>query len=283
MQQGLLPTGPFALNRHEAMTELIQPRFGCFISIYVGIVMRLKHLLRLSEAGMVLLLIAGCASTNVQETYEVANTGMPTPSPVLIYNFAVNPQDIQQNSSIFAKIQRNIENNNQTAEEIQLGREVSDALATELTQKIAALGLYPVRADQSLRVTPGSILITGYFVDINEGNRLRRNAIGLGMGKSSIDSKVRVLAPLPSGYQELISFDAHADSGDMPGAAVMGPAGAAAGAGAAAVIATNVAVGGVKSYKSASAQQAKKMAEKIAAQLAKYFAQQGWINPALAQ
>ena len=245
--------------------------------------MRLINLLRLSGTGLIFLLITGCAKTNVQETYEVANTGMPTPNPVLIYNFAVNPEDVQQNSSIFAKIERNIENNNQTAEEIQLGREVADAMATELTQKIAALGLNPVRADQNLRVTPGSILITGYFVDIDEGNRLRRNVIGLGMGQSSLDSKVRVLAPSPSGYQELIAFDAHADSGDMPGAAVLGPAGAAAGAGTAAVIATNVAVGGVKSYKSASAEQAKKMADKIAAQLAPYFAQQGWIDPSLAQ
>jgi hypothetical protein len=156
-------------------------------------------------------------------------------------------------------------------------------MATELWQKINNLGLNAVRADQSLQVTPGSILITGYFVDINEGNRLRRNVIGLGMGESSLDSKIRVLAPSPSGYRELIAFDAHADSGDMPGAAEMGPVGAAAGAGAAAVIATNAVVGGVKSYKSAATEQAKKMADKIAAQLAQYFAQQGWINPALAQ
>jgi len=127
-------------------------------------------------------------------------------------------------------------------------------------------------------VSPGTILITGQFTNINEGNRLRRNVIGLGMGQSSLDSKVRVLAPSASGYQELISFDAHADSGEMPGAAVMGPAGAAAGAGTAAVIGANAAVGGVKSYKSASAQQAKKMAEQIADELARYFAQQGWIH-----
>jgi hypothetical protein len=245
--------------------------------------MRLKHSLKLSGISLFFLLILGCAKTNVQETYEVANAGMPTPNPVLIYNFAVSPQDVQQNSSIFAKIQRDIENNSQTAEEIQIGHEVANALATELWQKINNLGLNAVRADQSLQVTPGAILITGYFVDINEGNRLRRNVIGLGMGESSLDSKIRVLAPSPSGYRELIAFDAHADSGDMPGAAVMGPAGAAAGAGAAAVIATNAAVGGVKSYRSASTQQAKKMADKIAAQLATYFAQQGWINPDLAQ
>jgi hypothetical protein len=61
----------------------------------------------------------------------------------------------------------------------------------------------------------------------------------------------------------------------------MGPAGAAAGAGTAAVIATNAATGTFKAYKSASAHQAKAMAEKIAAQLATYFAQQGWIDPSL--
>ena len=245
--------------------------------------MRLKNLLSLSGTGLLVLLIAGCASTAVQDTYEVANTGMPTPNPVLIYNFAVSPQDIQQNSSIFAKIQRNIENNSQTAEQIQIGHEVADAMATELWQKINNLGLNAVRADQSLQVTPGAIVITGYFVDIDEGNRLRRNLIGLGLGKSSLDSKIRVLAPSPSGYKELIAFDAHADSGDMPGAAVLGPAGAAAGAGTAAVVATNAVAGGVKSYRSASAEQAKKMADKIAAQLATYFAQQGWIDPSLAQ
>jgi len=266
--------------RHKCICFASFPVFP--LQTYSGIVMHLKHL-KLTGTSLFFLLIAGCASTNVQETYEVANTGMPTPNPVLIYNFAVNPQDVQQNSSIFAKIERNIQNNSQTAEELQLGREVADAMATELTLKIADLGLNPIRADQSLRVMPGSILITGYFVNIDEGNRLRRNVIGLGMGKSSLDSKVRVLAPSPSGYKELISFDAHTDSGDMPGAAVMGPAGAAAGAGTAAVIATNAVTGGIKSYKSASAQQAKKMADKIAAQLATYFAQQGWINPGLAQ
>ncbi|MGR9086992.1 MAG: DUF4410 domain-containing protein [Gammaproteobacteria bacterium] len=202
---------------------------------------------------------------------------------MLIYNFVVSPAEIQENSSIFARIGRNIEHSDQTAEQIQLGREVADALSTELTQKIAAMGLNPVRAIENMPVSPGSILITGHFVRIDEGNRLRRNIIGFGLGQSSLDTEVRLLAPGPSGYRELITFQAHADSGNMPGAGVMGPAGAAAGAGTAAVIATNAAVGGVKSYKSSSAEQAKKIADKISEQLASYFAQQGWINPDLAQ
>lgn len=234
-------------------------------------------------AVSIFLWLAGCAQTEVQTRQEVASTGLPKPQQVLIYNFVVSPADIQENSSIFAKLSRNMGNSDQTAEQIQLGREVADALATELTQKIAAMGLNPVRAIENMPVSPGSILITGHFVKIDEGNRLRRNVIGLGMGQSALDTEVRLLAPGPSGYQELITFDAHSDSGSMPGAAVMGPAGAAAGAGTAAVIATNAVVGGVKSYKSASAQQAKKMADKISEQLANYFAKQGWINPSLAQ
>lgn len=225
------------------------------------------------------LLMAGCAQTTVQTSNQIANTGLPRPQQVLIYNFVVSPADIKQNSSIFAKLNRNLGSASQTDEQMQLGREVADALATELTRKIAAMGLNPVRAIDNMPVPGGSLLLTGRFVKIDEGNPLRRNVIGLGMGQSSLDAEVRLLAPGPSDYQELIVFEAHADSGNMPGAAVMGPAGAAAGAGTAAAIATNAAVGGVKTYKSSSAQQAKKIADKISEQLARYFAQQGWINP----
>ena len=250
------------------------------ISIKLGALMWLKTRIKLFGITLFILLLAGCAQTAVMETAEIANSGLARPERVLIYNFAVTPQDVELNSSIFAHLQRNIGAADQSEDEIQTGHEVADALANELSQKIAAMGLNPVRADQSMPVAPGSILITGQFVKIDEGNRLRRNVIGLGFGKSSIDTNVSLLAPGTSGYEQLIAFDAHADSGEMPGAAELGPVGAAAGAGAAAVIATNVATGGIKSYKSASAQQAKKIADKIASQLADYFAQQGWINPA---
>jgi hypothetical protein len=244
--------------------------------------MHVTKLFKWSAVSMFSLMM-GCASTNVRMSNEIASSGLPRPQQVLVYNFAVSPEDIQRNSSIFARIRRNVGDSNQTAEQIQLGREVSDALATELTKKIAALGLNSRRAMDNMPVPPGSILVTGHFIKIDEGNRLRRNVIGLGMGQSSLDAEVRLLAPGPSGYTELEVFQAHADSGSMPGAGIMGPAGAAAGAGTAAVIATNAAVGGVKSYKSSSAQQAEKIADKVAEQLSRYFAQQGWVNPASAQ
>ncbi|MGZ8975781.1 hypothetical protein, partial [Methylomagnum sp.] len=97
------------------------------------------------------------------------------------------------------------------------------------------------------------------------------------------DGPVSVLASGVGSYRELIGFDVHTDSGSMPGAAVMGPAGAAAGAGTAAVVATNAALGAAKSYRSASAQQAKQQADKIVSELSKYFLEQGWIGPGQAR
>jgi hypothetical protein len=230
-----------------------------------------------------LLLVSACAKTNVRTNNEIAYTGMPRPSQVLVYRFAVSPDDIKQNSSFFAKLGRNMEGKNQTAEEIELGNEVADALASELTEKIKAMGLNAFYASTGASPPANAIVVTGRFLDIDEGNRLRRNMIGFGAGKSSVDVNVSVMAPGSSGYVELIGFDAHADSGNMPGAAVSGGVGAAAGAGTAAVLATNAAVSGVKSYKSSSAQQARKIGEKIAEELGKYFAQQGWIDPSLAK
>lgn len=231
-------------------------------------------------AVLTFFLLAGCAKTSVRTSSEMASSNLSRPQQVLVYNFAVSPEDIQQNSSIFAKMKRNMGgSSSQTAEQIQLGREVADALAAELTRKIAAMGLTPLRASDDRPVPPGSILVTGHFVKIDEGNRLRRNVIGLGLGQSSLDTEVRLLAPAPSGYTELMTFQAHADSGKMPGAAVLGPAAAGAGAEAGAVVGSSVAIGGAKSYRSSSAEQAKKIADKISEQLARYFAAQGWVDP----
>jgi hypothetical protein len=245
--------------------------------------MSIRTLSPLACSAVLLLLLGACAKSTVQTHSEVSHSGLPRPERVLVYDFAVSADDVKQNAGFFARLARETEDGNQTAEQLKIGREVADALAAELTLQIQALGLNALRSTANMPVTRDSILITGRFLDIDEGNRLRRTVIGLGAGQSSLDSAVSVLAPASSGYRELISFNAHADSGHMPGAAVLGPAGAAAGAGTAAVVATNATMGAVKNYRSAAAQQARQIADKIVAELSRYFARQGWISPNLAK
>lgn len=236
--------------------------------------------IHLMLALMAAFLFAGCAETTVQKRNDLA-AGLPKPGQIHVYDFALNPAEIHENSGPLARLMRGSSAAEQTAEQMEIGREVADTLASELTSGLRALGLNAVRAGRGMPATADTILITGAFLNIDEGNKARRTLIGFGLGQSSLDTKVSVLAPSGTEYRELTDFDVHTDSGSMPGAAVMGPAGAAAGAGTAAVVATNVAMGAVKNYRSAAARQAKQQAEKIVAELSRYFAEQGWISPEL--
>ena len=78
--------------------------------------------------------------------------------------------------------------------------------------------------------------------------------------------------------QQIMDFTTHADSGEMPGAALTAPAGAAVGGTAAAVsLGVNLAAGAGKVYTSATGVMAKRSADKAVAYMSQYFATQGWI------
>jgi hypothetical protein len=64
----------------------------------------------------------------------------------------------------------------------------------------------------------------------------------------------------------------------MPGAALMGPAGAAAGGSAVAVVGANAAVGGVKTYASSTGFLVDKTVDQVVQTLTRYYAQQGWAS-----
>ena len=95
--------------------------------------MKLKNVLTLSATSMAFLLLVGCAKNYVQENVAVINTNMPKPSSVLIYNFAVNPADVKNSTGILATLKNSVQNTTPSQEEAQLAKEVSDAMATELT------------------------------------------------------------------------------------------------------------------------------------------------------
>src|SRR5207245_6665230 len=100
--------------------------------------------------------------------------------------------------------------------------------------------------------------------------------IGFGAGASTLDTKVDVSQKTVGGTHQLIDFTTHADSGKMPGAALTGGAGAAAGGSAAVVMGANAAMGGAKTFTSATGFLAGKTADQIVQTLTQYYVQQGW-------
>jgi hypothetical protein len=130
-------------------------------------------------------------------------------------------------------------------------------------------------------MTPAhAVAITGEFLNVDEGNRLRRLVIGFGSGQAMVQARVRAVQPTRDGpWRTLTEFTTTADSGYMPGAAVtMGAGAAAQGTVTGGMAAATVATSGVKAYRSQVEEMASRSADEALDQLSVYFERQGWIT-----
>ena len=66
--------------------------------------------------------VAGCAPTQVQSTYQ-RDAAMPRPEQVLVYDFAVSPEDVQLDRGLGAEVEQMAKGTPRTEQEIQLGPE----------------------------------------------------------------------------------------------------------------------------------------------------------------
>ncbi len=222
--------------------------------------------------------VCACAGAKVSDETQSAPVGTATrPSRIVIYPFAVNANDVTLNQSIVQRAYRNVSGVNQDASQEKIATDTASNVCVSVAANLTAQGY---RAVCLQRGTPAGgnnpLIVDGEFTDISEGNRLRRLVIGFGAGASTLDTAVHVYQRSETASAPLIDFNTHADSGKMPGAAIMGPAGAAAGGSAAVVVGANAAVGGAKSYTSATGYLADKTATQITDVITKYYAQQGW-------
>jgi hypothetical protein len=227
---------------------------------------------------LLLACVSGCAKNVVKPVMEGRAGLLPRPARVLVYDPAVSAADVTENQSIIAQAFNS--GGERAQREQDIGQQVAGAFATELVDGINQLGLPAERAGRYAPAPPNALLVVSEFVNVDEGNRLRRLVVGFGAGASRVDTQVLVYRFVQGRPTKLLEFETHADSGHMPGAAVTMGAGAAAQGGATAgMAAANVAVGGVKAYRSAIEQMAANSGEQAAAYLSEYFGKQGWISP----
>lgn len=220
----------------------------------------------------------GCAGAQVTQQSSASPITTARPTQVFVYPFAVNASDVSLNSSVFQVAYRNMTDENETAEQAQIAHQTSQNIciqvAADLTQKgIAATCLQRGAPPSGTNV----LILDGQFIDISEGNKLRRMVIGLGAGASKLETVVEVIQRTDQGSTEVMDFSTAADSGYMPGAGITGPAGAAAGgATAAASLGVNLAAGGVKNYTSSTGYLVDKTTDQIVELIVSYYNRQGW-------
>jgi Domain of unknown function (DUF4410) len=202
---------------------------------------------------------------------------MPRPHEVLVYGFTIDPNTIQLDSGLKARLAAMSGSSDPQAERRQLAFEITSAISETLVDAINRMGLVAVPAGPDAQARPGDVLIQGQIVRVTAGNAARRAIVGFGVGKSEIYANVQVLRAAPGGYaQPLQTYDANANSGRTPGLA-LGAAGLAAGHVALAV--AGAAAGTVARQRTGLPKDAEDLAKKVATNVGDFFAAQGWIAP----
>ena len=164
------------------------------------------------------LALAGCAPTQVQSTYQ-RDAAMPRPEQVLVYDFAVSPEDVQLDRGLGGEVEQMAKGTPRTEQEIQLGRKAARALSDELVERINAMGLPARRVVGAPSRWERAVLIEGQFVSIDQGNSTERTVIGLGVGHSQVQTLVQVYETRGAQLVRLEEFATDAASGIRPGAA----------------------------------------------------------------
>ncbi len=228
------------------------------------------------------LALAGCA-THVQNTgtyvapVQYSGQQMPRPREVLVYNFTIDPNTIQLDAGMSARLEAMSGAADPQAERRQLAYEVTSTITETLVDAVNRMGLVAIPAGPGAAPRPGDVIIQGQIVRVNAGNATRRAIIGFGAGKSEVFANVQVLRATPGGYaQPLQTYDANANSGRTPG---LGLGAASAAAGHVAMAVAGSVAGTVARQRSGLAKDAQDLAQNVATNVGDFFSAQGWIAP----
>jgi len=234
----------------------------------------LKSTALFAGTALTVILLAGCASTNISNREQLVTGFLPRPATIWVYNFAATAADVPTNSALAGE---DLDNTPQTAEQIAEGMKLGDQIATELTAQINAMGMNAQQASLETKPQINDIVIRGYLISVKQGSTIERVAIGFGAGKSSLSTMVEGFQMTAKGLRKLGFGTVDAGGNKSPGMVL----------GVATFLATKNPAGliinaGVQTYGEASGNdevtgRAKATAKKIADVLKNKFTDQGWI------
>lgn len=116
---------------------------------------------RRSSASIIALslsLLAACTSVSVDRQVG-AMERLPPPDRVLVYNFAVTPQEVQLDA-VGSAITSTLDGTADSQQEIQIGQAVANALAKRLVSDIQNMGLWTQSERQGRCRRPGPISLS---------------------------------------------------------------------------------------------------------------------------
>jgi hypothetical protein len=221
--------------------------------------------------GFVLLAGAAlaCAGGSSQVVKDHGLESMVEPSVVLVHPFAYDPAVVEVDTPLLGegKVTR--------AQREDLGRNVANATAEKLVQKLEEAGIAARLASDSADVPLHAVEIKGRFTLIDQGDQAARVTVGMGAGLEKLEAELDVYQVTVDGMRILSEETAEAHGDKMPGMAVGVGAGAATGS-----VATSVAMGAAEKAIAESLggldAAADDMAEQLVESTVDFYRKRGW-------
>ena len=152
-----------------------------------------------------------------------------TPAVVYVADFDLQAAKIQTDSGRpvalesrgIPEVRPNRRRGAGTKDRDSLARELVDGLASSLVDSLSKAGMNARRVAPGTGLPTAGWLVRGVFLEVDEGNRLRRAVVGFGSGKTDLQVQAtvdRLTNGPPRPYYQVSS---QAASGSSPGAVVM--------------------------------------------------------------
>ena len=235
----------------------------------------MKLLKSAAACFLALVLVAGCASTEVSNRERYEGPPLARPDHIIIYDFTANPADGPATSVFAAQL---ADAPPLTPEEAELSRKLGAEVAKELVADLQGMGLPAVLAADQPTPQVNDIVIRGYFVSVDQGSAAERVLVGFGTGDAELSTAVEGYQMTAQGLRPLGRGEIRSGGGHMPGmvlpiavvAATANPIGLVVGG---AIKATGELTG-----EATIEGAAKRTAAAIAGQLREAAQKQGWIS-----
>ena len=238
--------------------------------------MKTRNYIVICLLGVLVIAIAGCASTKVTDRNELVHGQLPKPNTIWVYDFAATPDDVPGGSALAGKHSEH--DQPQTAEQIKTGRQLGAEIEAVLVKQIRGMGMPAEHAVAGTTPQINDLVIRGYLVSFKKGDAAERIFIGFGEGASDLKVAVEGFQMTSHGLRKLGGGTTDAEGGKTPGAdlgalsliATHNPVGL--------IVSTGMKIYGEESGKSTVKGRADQTAKEIADVLKKRFQEQGWID-----
>ena len=142
--------------------------------------------------GLVLVILGGCATATVDRTKKTTEP-LPQPDMIIVNDFAVTSAEVKLDQGMMAKVMRGSDSRSISEEENKVGHIVTDKLSQFLVEELRNVGVEATRAGSQVKPSETTLMLTGQFITIDEGNQTARVWVGFGLGGSELRTRIQAI------------------------------------------------------------------------------------------